>query len=348
MILEEIHAINSAQPWFFAFWAFIFGACWGSFFNVVIYRVPAGKSVVKPGSHCYACNAAIKWYDNLPILSWFILRGKARCCGAPFSIRYAMVEAMTGAFFMIAWLVYSDHLGVVVAVWLFISLLVCNTFIDYDTQYLWDIFTVWGVVLGVVLSALYPDLHHQGGSGDPVMLERLRSISLSMTGAVVGSGVILWIGMIAGKVLGKDAMGFGDVLLMGCIGAFIGWKGAIFAIFGGSMLGALVVIPLMLFNQICGTNITPGKMGHTDEDEEEAKPADEAAIEKASAKDSELEENTDANAEEEEEQLGLGSAIPFGPWLSLGALVYVLFLHEYVDAYLESTRQLIFSPVKFY
>ncbi|WP_309399873.1 prepilin peptidase [Cerasicoccus maritimus] len=343
MTLEDFNAINQSFPWFFGFWAFVFGACWGSFFNVVIYRVPAGKSVVKPGSHCYACNKPIKWYDNLPILSWFILRGKARCCGVPFSVRYAVIEAMTGSFFLIAWLVYSEHLGVVVAVWLFISLLICNTFIDYDTQHLYDAFTVWGMMLGVVLSALYPDLHGMGGSGDPVMLERLRSVALSVTGAVVGSGVILWIAMIAEKFLRKEAMGFGDVLLMGCIGAFIGWKGAVFAIFGGSMLGALVVIPLMLFNQICGTNLTPGKTGHAEDPEAAKKAGDQASTVEAVAK-----EDAKAEGEEEAAQLGMGTAIPFGPWLSLGALVYVLFLHEYVDAYFESTCEMIFSPVKFY
>ncbi|WP_269541385.1 prepilin peptidase [Cerasicoccus fimbriatus] len=344
MSLDEFHAINAAYPWFFAFWAFVFGACWGSFYNVVIYRVPAGKSVVKPGSHCYACNTPIKWYDNLPILSWCILRGKARCCGAPFSVRYAIIEAMTGLFYMTAWLVYSQHLGVVVAIWIFIALMICNAFIDYDTQYLHDAFTVWGMMIGVVLSALYPDLHQMGGSGDPIMLERLRSIALSVTGALVGSGLIVWIAEVSGKILRKDTMGYGDVVLMGCIGAFVGWKGAVFAIFGGSLLGSLVVLPLLMFNTLTGKNVRPGKTGHIDEDEEVDKgdQTSDSAIESSA---------TDADKQssgEEEEQLGIGSAIPFGPWLSLGALVYVLFVRKYVDQYFDSTIDLIFSPVRFY
>lgn len=340
-LFEQIAAIDEQYPWFFAFWAFVFGACWGSFFNVVIYRVPAKKSVVKPGSHCYSCGAAIKWYDNLPILSWFILRGKARCCGAKFSIRYALIEAMTGALFMWAWVIYGPSIGMAVCVWLFISLMICNAFIDLDTQYLHDAFTVWGMMLGLALSALYPELHGMAGSGDPAILERIRSVALSLTGAVAGSGVILWIGMCSEKILGKETMGFGDVLLMGCIGAFVGWKGAVFAIFGGSILGSIAIVPMMLFNKLSGANLRPGKTGHVDEMEpvEAAKPK-------------EATEGDDPSSEEgetkEEETLGMQTAIPFGPWLSLAAVVYLLALKVPVDAYFESMKTLIFAPVRPY
>ena len=90
--------INTIAPWFFPLMVFVFGACIGSFLNVVIYRVPAGKSIVTPGSQC-GCGQPIAWYDNIPILSWFILRGRARCCGQPYSIRYAFVFSRAGSHF---------------------------------------------------------------------------------------------------------------------------------------------------------------------------------------------------------------------------------------------------------
>lgn len=339
-LFEQITAIDAQYPWFFALWAFVFGACWGSFYNVVIYRYPAGKSLIKPGSHCYACQTPIKWYDNLPILSWFILRGKARCCGAPFSVRYAMVELMTGLLYMWAWIVYGPSIGVVLCVWIFLALLICNGFIDYDTQYLMDMFTVGGMVLGVVLSGVYPELHGQAGSGDPWMLESLRSVSLSITGAAVGSGVILWIGMVASKALGKDAMGFGDVLLMGCVGAFVGWEGAVFAIFGGSIVGSLAMIAIMLFNVVTGANVKPGKIGAVDELETGEAPAKDAPADTVA--------EGEAKQEDGEQELGFGVEIPFGPWLSLGAVIYLLAVRGPVDAYFDSMKTLIFAPVNPY
>ncbi len=341
-MFEDFYAINAEFPWFFAFWAFVFGACWGSFFNVVIYRVPAKKSVIHPGSHCYACQSPIKWYDNLPILSWFILRGKARCCGARFSIRYALIEAMTGGLFLWAWLVYGPYLGMVVCVWLFLSLMICNAFIDLDTQYLHNAFTVWGMMIGVVLSALYPELHGMAGSGDPEMLERIRSVALAITGAIVGAGVILWIGECAEAFLRKQAMGYGDVVLMGCIGAFVGWKGAVFAIFGGAILGSVTILPMMLFNTLTGAKLRPGKTGEVDDME----PVNPVQAKDAKADDSQEANDKEDRTEDENQNLGIGTAIPFGPWLSLAAIVYLLALKGPVDAYFNSMKTLIFSPVR--
>ena len=119
--------IAAAFPWFFPAAVAIFGAMVGSFLNVVIYRVPAGKSIVTPGSHC-ACGQPIKWHDNIPVLSWLFLRGRARCCGRKFSFRYPFVELLTGALFLTCWLHFP---GPVAAVgWVFVSCLVCATFIS--------------------------------------------------------------------------------------------------------------------------------------------------------------------------------------------------------------------------
>src|ERR1041384_7534218 len=102
-MLSQFADVNAALPWFFPAMVTLFGACIGSFLNVVIYRVPAEKSIVTPGSHC-ACGQPIRWYDNIPVLSWLLLRGRARCCGRAFSFRYPFIELLTaGRFF--AWLV---------------------------------------------------------------------------------------------------------------------------------------------------------------------------------------------------------------------------------------------------
>jgi len=98
-MIRPLADVAAMHPWFFPAVVFVFGACIGSFLNVVIYRVPAGRSIVRPGSAC-ACGAPIAWYDNIPIFSWLILRGRARCCGRPFSARYPFVELLTGAMFL--------------------------------------------------------------------------------------------------------------------------------------------------------------------------------------------------------------------------------------------------------
>ena len=101
----DFAAVAAAFPWFLPLVAFVLGACVGSFLNVCIHRIPAGQSVVRPGSHC-ACGAPIRWYDNIPILSWFFLRGRARCCGRRFSFRYPLVEALTAALSLACWLLF--------------------------------------------------------------------------------------------------------------------------------------------------------------------------------------------------------------------------------------------------
>src|ERR1700690_1792567 len=110
-VISTFREVHLLMPWFFPTAAFLFGAIIGSFLNVCIHRIPAGQSIVRPGSHC-ACGAPIAWYDNIPILSWLLLRGRARCCGRPFSARYLLVEILTAALFLACWLRLSAPGGV--------------------------------------------------------------------------------------------------------------------------------------------------------------------------------------------------------------------------------------------
>lgn len=370
-MFEYLEEVDALVPWFFPVVVFVFGACWGSFLNVVIYRLPAGKSVVRPGSHC-ACGQPIAWYDNIPILSWCLLRGRARCCGQTFSVRYPCVELLTALLFLAAWWLLPAP--VAVAGFVFIALLVAATFIDLDTMTLPDQITVGGCIAGVLLSFALPELHGFGGD-EPFLLRAMRSGIMGMMGAAVGSGVILWIALSAEAVLRKEAMGFGDVILMGCIGAFCGWQGALFAIFGGALLGTVVVIPLMILQKLFGFAVPgPGKVvkagkegvsAALDKEEAEArakaesapkaggKPgtsaapaqpvASSAAVPAASA--DRAEAVAGLVGDDGQPQLGMGVAIPFGPWLALGGLVYFLFMRGPTDAYLDTLTTIVFSPL---
>lgn len=225
------------QVYFGALFA-ILGACVGSFLNVVIYRLPAGKSVVRPRSQC-RCGAPVAWYDNIPVLSWFILRGRCRVCGQAFSIRYPFVEALTAVLFVACWQVGGWPVGLV---WMaFAGLMLPAAFIDLDTMELPDVFTIGGFLLGVVLNSLCPAALVGVAEGPPIA-SHLLGLKASLVGAFVGSGAILWIALLGELAFRKEAMGFGDVKLMGAIGAFCGWEGSLFAIFGGSVIGCAALL----------------------------------------------------------------------------------------------------------
>lgn len=223
---------------YFGSLVFVIGACVGSFLNVVIYRLPAGKSVVSPRSQC-KCGAFIAWYDNIPILSWFILRGKCRHCGEAFSIRYPMVELATALIFLGLWRAGGWPEGIVWMV--FAGMMIPAAMIDLDTMEIPDTFSIGGFIAGVILSVAVPSIHGIESTGFFVVDGTLGVIA-ALLGAFVGSGLILWVALVAEALLKKEAMGFGDVKLMGAIGAFCGWQGAIFAFFGGSVLGCLLLL----------------------------------------------------------------------------------------------------------
>jgi len=301
---DAFASVAAAAPWFFPTVAFVFGACIGSFLNVVIYRVPAGKSIVTPGSHC-ACGAPIAWHDNLPILSWFILRGKARCCGRPYSIRYAFVELLTATLFLACWLLFPPAkagCGMI-----FVSLLVGATFIDLDHFIIPDVFTIGAGVVGVTLALLVPSLH--GQDSGVFFLDSLRSGTAALQGLFIGSGLVLWIALLAEVVLKKEAMGFGDVKFVGAIGAFCGWQGAIFAMFGGAMVGTLWFLLAVLWHKLSGRTSPVAPKAETPE----GQPA----------------------------PLGFGVHVPFGPMLAIAGALHFLFFHRWVADYFTQVGELL-------
>lgn len=305
-MIQSLIEVDTAFPWFFPMMVSVFGACVGSFLNVVIYRVPAGRSVVFPGSTC-ACGKPIVWYDNIPILSWFLLRGRARCCGARFSFRYAAVELLVAFLFWAAWETHAPlpALAVMIAIGLFVA----GSFIDLDTMEIPDVFTIGGFIIGVFLSLMLPALH--GFESNESLVNGLLGVIESLKGAFIGSGLILWFALIAETILRREAMGMGDVKLMGAIGAFFGWQGAVFALFGGAVIGTVVFLPILFI------------FGKKSPREERTEPT----------------ENEETDEDDEESTAG---RIPFGPALAAGALVYALWLHPAVDAYFADFAAVLF------
>ena len=192
-------AIFDPQYWAavpFHFWSFVFfllGSIVGSFLNVCIYRLPLGQSVVSPPSHCPHCNYSIPWYLNVPLVTWLYLRGKCKNCGAPISIRYFLVELLTGVTFLGCWLGFgSQSVALALTYAFFLASLIAATFIDFEHFIIPDEITIGGMLAGLVCSLLLPSL--QGKTS------RLGGIVESLLGMVAGAGVIYFI-LRMGKLL---------------------------------------------------------------------------------------------------------------------------------------------------
>jgi len=224
-------------PLFTAF-AFVVGACVGSFLNVCIYRIPLDVSVVSPGSHCSSCGTPIPWYNNLPIVSWFLLRGRAACCGVRIDRRYWMIELITAlAFAAIYWKFHSQGLGVVLSYALMTGGLIVASAIDMDHFIIPDRFTLGGAVAGMVCSTLVPALQGQTTA--------FAGFTESLRGAFVG-GFVLWaVAMIGSKVFRKEAMGMGDVKFIAGMGAFLGWTSILWIIPVSAFIGSIFGIGMI-------------------------------------------------------------------------------------------------------
>ena len=298
----------------------VLGLLFGSFSNVVIYRLPRGENVAFPASHCPACGRPIAGYDNLPVLSFLWLRGRARCCKAPISWRYPMVELLGGLWSLAVMRVLILGLGDAVPLWragvlfalyLFLGLgLLCAIFIDLELMILPDALTWSGAAVGLLSAPL-----------------RGVELTTALLGAAVGFGVV-WLLFVEGyrRLRGYPGMGLGDAKLLMLTGAWFGWIGVLFALLVGSLLGTLTAIVVYLVR------------GQLPEPEGVAAERRElmAALEQL-----EGEERAQLEAELAEDPLfaepapGLGRArLAFGPFLAVATLAYALVGPELVAAYL--------------
>jgi leader peptidase (prepilin peptidase)/N-methyltransferase len=246
---------------------FMFGMCIGSFLNVCIYRLPSSMSILKPSrSFCPQCKSAIKFYDNIPVFSYIWLKGRCRNCKSSISLRYPLVELITGILAISILFLFGLTLEGLVY-FIFISSLLVITFIDIDHKIIPDIITLPGIPIGLLTSFVLPAM----------------TFMSSLVGLLVGGGSLLLVACVYSLITHKEGMGGGDIKLLGMIGAFLGWKGVIFTIFAASLTGTLVGIIVML---------QKGK--------------------------------------------NLKFAIPFGPFLSIGAMSYVFFGEGVMYWYLHS------------
>ncbi len=246
-----------------ALFAFIFGLILGSFLNVCIYRIPLEKSIVRPPSHCPNCGKRIRFYDNIPLLSYIMLLGKCRYCRAPIPVRYPIVELITGLLSLALFIRYG--LGYQFFIFLsFSASLVVISFIDLHHKIIPDIISIPGIFLGLAVSLIF---------------DHIRWLD-SLIGILGGGGFLFLIAIAFEKLTGKEGMGGGDVKLLAMIGAWMGWKTLPF---------------IILISSLTGTVMGGGSLLIA--------------------------------------RQGLRVRIPFGPFLALGALVYLFFGKELVSWY---------------
>jgi len=213
------------------FLGFVFGTILGSFLNVCIGRIPAGESIVFPPSHCPRCGAGVAPRDNIPLLSYVLLRGRCRSCGRAISVRYPAVEALTGV--MLVLLLYRFGLSSQVGVYaVFVAALIIVSFIDLDHQIIPDVISLPGIVLGLLAAAV--------GQGPPLLD--------SAIGVLVGGGSLYAVAAGYHALTGREGMGGGDIKLLAMIGAFLGWQAVFVTLILGSFAGSIVGVALILLS----------------------------------------------------------------------------------------------------
>lgn len=235
--------------------SFALGACIASFLNVVIWRVPRGESIVRPPSHCPKCNAPIKWYQNIPILSWLALRGKCANCKAPISLRYILIELLGGALFLAAFWkfgslskMYVDPWATLIVAWVWISLMIVGSMIDFDHKLLPDFVTVGGMVLGVAFWALI-SASTRNFAFDFSDLRMYFPLAYSISGLVFGFGLLWLIRWLGSKAFKREAMGMGDVFLMGAVGALFGPVAVLVTLILSSVFGSVVGLSMVALSK---------------------------------------------------------------------------------------------------
>lgn len=240
---------------------FIFGLVVGSFLNVCIVRLPKGRSIVSPPSHCPQCQERIKWYDNIPVLSFFILRGRCRSCGRRISWRYPLVELMNGLFYTWIYTEFGPG-GEMLLIMALCSALIVITFIDLDHQIIPDVITLPGMLAGLALGPFFMtpllDPLPFGLAGVfPHAGPYAAGLLNSFIGLVTGGAPLFIIGWLWEKLRNVEAMGGGDVKLMAMVGSLLGWKGSLLTIMLGALTGSLAGMILIISKRLSMNRVIP-------------------------------------------------------------------------------------------
>lgn len=334
---------SELPAWFVRVLAFVFGTTWGSFFNVAIYRWPREMSVVSPGSHCPACGKPIPAWRNVPILAYALQRGRAACCGAPMTPRYLFVEVLSGALalaiaerFVVhaADGVPADAVAIEALLWFaFAGGLVIATFVDLEWMEIPDEVSIGGTALALATATFRPTVPLEEvllGAGGGYLLVQL---------------LLVWSWE---RLTGRRGMGEGDSKLAMLIGAFLGWRGALFALVAGSFQG----IVAWTIARATGARIGPSEALVGSDDDPPAKHAGAAAaLPEGPGAASDTPSGTDTppaadtpsgtdtppagDSDSGSELSSLERPIPFGPFLALGAIEFLFFGERIVDWYLS-------------
>ena len=296
-----MQALAHALPVAFQLWVFAVGAIVGSFLNVVIARVPKGDSIVSPGSRCPRCGNPIRWYDNVPVLSWLALRAKCRNCGQPISARYPMVELLSGVL-AVAVVRQTGATWAAVGAFAFVAALVALAYIDMDTWLLPHQIT-WPLLAAGLASPLW---------------NHALTWTSSVVGAAGGFAFFAVIALFGEKVLRRETMGWGDVWLLSGIGAWLGWQ-ALFPVIMLSALQGSIVGVAMLLVKPADEPPTPTANPTPTGTEDPTATANPTATEDPAASGPRPEDDNDADWTPPRH------AVPYGPFLSLAALEHLLF-----------------------
>lgn len=246
-----LYAVNTI-PWFALF---VVGLTIGSFLNVCIYRIPKKKSLVWPGSFCTNCKTSIKWYDNVPVFSYMLLLGRCRSCKTKISLRYPLVELLTGYVFVHLYIFAQyrhESIYVYVSYLILCCLLIISTFVDFDLFIIPNEVTYLGIPLALAISVMFPDLHYAQNTlrdFSLIGIPRLDALIASFSGMIAGGGLIYLCGFFGKLLLRKEAMGFGDVKLMCMVGGFVGWKLAVAIFFVAPFFGLIMAIPVLILKK---------------------------------------------------------------------------------------------------
>lgn len=202
---------------------FLLGAAIGSFLNVCIYRLPLGRSIVTPGSACPACGHTIRWFENIPILSFILLRARCSACNRPISIRYPFVELLMGILAVAVWQKFPFQIDFLIYL-VFCAAMLVITFIDLDHMIIPDIISLPGIAMGFAVSFVSNHMDWEQ----------------SLMGILLGGGLFYAVAFIFCLITKKEGMGGGDIKLLAMIGAFLGWQAVLFVIFTSAFVGAIV------------------------------------------------------------------------------------------------------------
>jgi leader peptidase (prepilin peptidase)/N-methyltransferase len=220
---------------FFYIVAGAFGLLIGSFLNVCIlsWGKEPPESVLRPRSRCPKCGNQIAWYDNIPVISWLILRGKCRACSQSISLMYPLVELATAIIWVYSVWLFGPTLAAIRAA-VFFTLLLGILVTDARAYIIPDEFTIGGIVLGLLITGIGGGVH---------------GIAFSLIGGALGFGILWLVGWLGTIILKQDAMGGGDIKMMGMVGIFVGWSGVLLTIFLGALIGTIIFLPLSLLGR---------------------------------------------------------------------------------------------------